>query len=159
MRVAVIVVTMLVVVTPSETSQSCMSKAEALQHFPSVHIYWYGRDPHPQMQLRILDQCWVSPGLARELRRQKSPPLRDRHRGHPRVRAPSATGLCRLLSLMQRPTGLSIRSFQMAPSREGARRTREAAVSTQSSCRGPSGSKFLLQTATKLFVFDDIPLR
>jgi hypothetical protein len=42
MRVAVIVVTMLVVTTPSGASQSCMSKAEARQHFPSVHLYWHG---------------------------------------------------------------------------------------------------------------------
>jgi hypothetical protein len=41
MRVAVIVVTMLVVTTPSGASQSCMSKAEARQHFPSVHLYWH----------------------------------------------------------------------------------------------------------------------
>lgn len=44
MRVAVIVVAMLVVTTPSGASQSCMSKAEARQHFPSVHIYWHGSD-------------------------------------------------------------------------------------------------------------------
>ncbi len=35
---------MLVVTTPSEASQSCMSKTEARQHFGSVHIYWHGRD-------------------------------------------------------------------------------------------------------------------
>jgi hypothetical protein len=44
MRVAVIVVTMLVVATPSEASRSCMSKTEARQHFGSVHIYWHGPD-------------------------------------------------------------------------------------------------------------------
>jgi hypothetical protein len=44
MRVAVIVVTMLVVTTPSEASRSCMSKTEARQHFGSVHIYWHGPD-------------------------------------------------------------------------------------------------------------------
>jgi hypothetical protein len=44
MRVAVIVVSMLVVATPSEASKSCMSKTEARQHFGSVHIYWHGRD-------------------------------------------------------------------------------------------------------------------
>jgi hypothetical protein len=44
MRVAVIVVSMLVVATPSEASKSCMSKTEARQHFGSVHIYWHGAD-------------------------------------------------------------------------------------------------------------------
>jgi hypothetical protein len=44
MRVAVIVVTMLVATTPSLASQSCMSQAEARQHFPSDHIYWHGPD-------------------------------------------------------------------------------------------------------------------
>jgi hypothetical protein len=44
MRVALIVVSMLVVATPSEASMSCMSKAEARQNFGSVHIYWHGAD-------------------------------------------------------------------------------------------------------------------
>jgi hypothetical protein len=44
MRVAVIVVSMLVLTTPSEASTSCMSKTEARQHFGSVHIYWHGAD-------------------------------------------------------------------------------------------------------------------
>lgn len=42
MRIGVIIVSMLVVTTPSEASQSCMSKTEARQHFGSVHIYWHG---------------------------------------------------------------------------------------------------------------------
>jgi hypothetical protein len=42
MRVAVFVVLALMVSTPSEASKSCMSKAEARQHFGSVHIYWHG---------------------------------------------------------------------------------------------------------------------
>jgi hypothetical protein len=44
MRVAVIVVTVLVVTTPSIASRSCMSKTEARQHFSSTHIYWHGPD-------------------------------------------------------------------------------------------------------------------
>jgi hypothetical protein len=44
MRVAVIVVSMLAVSTPSEASKSCMSKTEARQHFGPVHIYWHGPD-------------------------------------------------------------------------------------------------------------------
>jgi hypothetical protein len=44
MRVAMIVVSILVVSTPSEASKSCMSKTEARQHFGSVHIYWHGSD-------------------------------------------------------------------------------------------------------------------
>jgi hypothetical protein len=42
MRVAVIVVTMLVAATPSKASRSCMSKDEARQHFPTLHLYWHG---------------------------------------------------------------------------------------------------------------------
>jgi len=42
--IAVSMLVMLVVATPSEASQSCMSKTEARQQFGSVHIYWYGRD-------------------------------------------------------------------------------------------------------------------
>src|SRR5438445_12912322 len=61
MRVAVIVVTLLVATTPSEASESCMSKAEARQHFPTLHIYWHGPDhcwgampagSHPMHQVR-----------------------------------------------------------------------------------------------------------
>lgn len=52
MRVAVIVVSILMVATPSEASESCMSKTEARQHFGLVHIYWHGAD-----------HCWdASPG-------------------------------------------------------------------------------------------------
>src|ERR1700687_2201035 len=42
--IAVSMLVMLVVATPSEASQSCMSKTEARQHFGSVHISWHGRD-------------------------------------------------------------------------------------------------------------------
>ena len=60
MRVAVIVLTMLWVATPSGASQSCMSKTEARQHFGSAHIYWHGQDHcwdatptrHQQIQVR-----------------------------------------------------------------------------------------------------------
>jgi hypothetical protein len=41
--IAVSMLVMLVVATPSEASRSCMSKTEARQHFGSVHIYWHGR--------------------------------------------------------------------------------------------------------------------
>ena len=44
MRVAVIVVFVSALTTPSEASKSCMSKTEARQHFGSVHIYWHGKD-------------------------------------------------------------------------------------------------------------------
>jgi hypothetical protein len=43
MRVAIIAV-LLVVTTPSEASKSCMTSAEARQHFGSRHIYWHGKD-------------------------------------------------------------------------------------------------------------------
>jgi hypothetical protein len=54
MRVALIVVSMLVVTTPSQASKSCMSKAEARQTLGSVHIYWHGRD-----------HCWDATGTRR----------------------------------------------------------------------------------------------
>src|ERR1700730_5307531 len=44
MRVAMIIAVVLVSTTPSEASKSCMTKAEARQHFGSVHIYWHGSD-------------------------------------------------------------------------------------------------------------------
>jgi hypothetical protein len=52
MRVAVSFALMLMVVTPSGASESCMSLIEARQHFGLVHIYWHGAD-----------HCWdASPG-------------------------------------------------------------------------------------------------
>jgi hypothetical protein len=44
MRVAMYIVAVLAVTTPSEASKSCMTKAEARQQFGSVHIYWHGPD-------------------------------------------------------------------------------------------------------------------
>jgi hypothetical protein len=44
MRIGVIVVSMLVLTTSSQASESCMTKTEARQHFGSVHIYWHGND-------------------------------------------------------------------------------------------------------------------
>src|ERR1700675_2721442 len=44
MRIGVIVVSMLVLTTSSQASESCMTKTEARQHFGSVHIYWHGKD-------------------------------------------------------------------------------------------------------------------
>jgi len=52
MRVAIIFALILMVATPSEASESCMSVTEARQHFGLVHIYWHGAD-----------HCWdASPG-------------------------------------------------------------------------------------------------
>ena len=46
MRVAVIVVLISALATPSKASESCMTKTEALQRFGS-YIYWHG-----------VDHCW-----------------------------------------------------------------------------------------------------
>ena len=46
MRVAVIVIGIAMVSTPSYASKSCMSLAEARQAFGQVHLYWHG------------DHCW-----------------------------------------------------------------------------------------------------
>ena len=43
MRVAVIVVGLVVVSTPSQASRSCMTQAEARQQFATSHLYWRGR--------------------------------------------------------------------------------------------------------------------
>ena len=48
MRVAVIVVGLVVVSTPSQASRSCMTQAEARQQFATSHLYWHGR------------HCWVA---------------------------------------------------------------------------------------------------
>jgi hypothetical protein len=64
MRVAVIVVTMLAVTTPSEASQSCMSKTEARQHFGLVHIYWHGPD-----------HCWDASASRHGLIQARQKPL------------------------------------------------------------------------------------
>jgi hypothetical protein len=67
MRVALIVVTMLAATTPSEASQSCMSKAEARQHFGAVHIYWHGPD-----------HCWdATPSRHRQIQVRQKPPIRE----------------------------------------------------------------------------------
>ena len=42
MRVAVIVVGLVVVSTPSQASRSCMTQAEARQQFATSHLYWHG---------------------------------------------------------------------------------------------------------------------
>jgi hypothetical protein len=52
MRVAVFCVLFLMVVAPSEASESCRNMTEARQHFRLAHIYWHGPD-----------HCWdASPG-------------------------------------------------------------------------------------------------
>ena len=68
MRVAMYIVAVLVVTTPSEASKSCMTKAEARQHFGSVHIYWHGPD-----------HCWdANPARRLGLQKvqQKTPPVK-----------------------------------------------------------------------------------
>ena len=54
MRVAVIVLGLVVVSTPSQASWSCMTRAEARQQFPTSHLYWYGSD-----------HCWRAMTLSR----------------------------------------------------------------------------------------------
>jgi hypothetical protein len=59
MRVAVIVVTLLAVASPSLASESCLSMAEARQQFPDLHIYWHGPD-----------HCWdAKPAQRHQIRR------------------------------------------------------------------------------------------
>lgn len=60
MPVAVIAISMLMIVvvaTPSAAAPSCMGKAEARQHFGSLHIYWHGPD-----------RCWDATAARRHAR-------------------------------------------------------------------------------------------
>jgi hypothetical protein len=68
MRVAMIVAVVLVSATPSEASKSCMTKAEARQHFGSVHIYWHGPN-----------HCWDATPTRRHATRkiQRKTPTRE----------------------------------------------------------------------------------
>lgn len=58
MRVAVIIVSIVVVTTPSFASDACMTKAEARQHFATSHLYWHGPD-----------HCWDAKPVRRRLTR------------------------------------------------------------------------------------------
>ena len=69
MPVAVIAISMLVTLvaaTPSAASPSCMSRAEARQHFGSLHLYWHGQG-----------RCWDATA-ARRLARFHSDQARRR---------------------------------------------------------------------------------
>jgi hypothetical protein len=68
MRVAAIVVTLLVVSSPSLASESCLSMAEARRQFPDVHIYWHGPD-----------HCWDATAAQRHQihRVQRRTPVRE----------------------------------------------------------------------------------
>ena len=57
MRVAIFVVSLLAATTPSLASDSCMSKAEARQHFATSHLYWHGPD-----------HCWNANPIRRLIR-------------------------------------------------------------------------------------------
>ena len=62
MRVALVVVFVSVLTTPSEASQSCMSKTEARQSFHSSHIYWHG-----------VDHCWDATPIRRHGGQHRAP--------------------------------------------------------------------------------------
>jgi hypothetical protein len=74
MRVAMIIAVVLVSTTPSEASKSCMTKAEARQHFGSVHIYWHGPN-----------RCWDATPTRRHASRkvQRKTPTREVKRKTP----------------------------------------------------------------------------
>ena len=81
MRVAMIVAVVLVSTTPSEASKSCMTKAEARQHFGSVHIYWHGPN-----------RCWDATPTRRHgtHKVQRKPPTREvkRNIDQPKIEQP-----------------------------------------------------------------------
>ena len=70
MRVAVIVVTMMVVATPSIASQSCMSQTEARKHFASSHLYWHGPNHCWDATAPRHHQIQARKNLIREARRK-----------------------------------------------------------------------------------------
>ena len=72
MRVAVIVLGLVVVSTPSQASWSCMTRAEARQQFPTSHLYWYGRG-----------HCWnaMTPSRRRVVHRVREHFQREAQRG------------------------------------------------------------------------------
>jgi hypothetical protein len=94
MRVAVIVVTILAVTTPSEASKSCMSKTEARQHFGSAHIYWHGPD-----------HCWdATAGRHHQIEARQKPLIQEnRRRSQPKWRESMSAML---------PDDESVRSFR-----------------------------------------------
>lgn len=58
MRVAVMVVSILVVATSSYASDSCMTKGEARKHFATTYLYWHGTD-----------HCWDASPRRRQVAR------------------------------------------------------------------------------------------
>jgi hypothetical protein len=67
MRIALIVVSMLAVATPSQASRSCMSQTEARQHFASEHLYWHGPD-----------HCWdATVPRHRQIQAQRKTPVQS----------------------------------------------------------------------------------
>jgi hypothetical protein len=72
MRVAVIVVFVSVLTTPSEAaSTSCMSKTEARQHLGSIHLYWHGPE-----------HCWDATSTRRRHQVHEATPTRHHHQIH-----------------------------------------------------------------------------
>ena len=77
MRVAVIVVGLVVVSTPSQASRSCMTRVEARQQFATSHLYWYGRGHcwHAMTpSRRRVAVHWVRENVQREAQRGPAEP-------------------------------------------------------------------------------------
>jgi hypothetical protein len=76
MRVAVIVLGLVVVSTPSQASRSCMTRAEARQQFPTSHLYWYGSGHcwHAMTQSRRRVVHRVRENVQREAQRDPAEP-------------------------------------------------------------------------------------
>jgi hypothetical protein len=67
MRIAIIVVTVAVISSPSMASPSCMTITEARAAFPNKHLYWHGSN-----------RCWdANPGRRRLAQRAKEKELRQ----------------------------------------------------------------------------------
>ena len=82
MRVAVIVVGLVVVSTPSQASRSCMTQAEARRQFATSHLYWHGSHCWDAMtpSRRVVHR--VRENVQREAQRDPAEPDNSSHCGN-----------------------------------------------------------------------------
>ncbi|WP_316164787.1 MULTISPECIES: hypothetical protein [unclassified Bradyrhizobium] len=80
MRVALILIVMATMTSPSQASPSCMNKSEARHHFGSVHIYWHGSnhcwDATPMTRRRHIARV-ERQTAERKLQKEQPPHWRD----------------------------------------------------------------------------------
>jgi len=116
MRVAVIVVSMLVISTSSYASDSCLTKDEARKHFATSYLYWHGSghcwDAHSG---RLRSESNIRQKSKEEVRKEGSEP--NWREAHSQVLSPNAT--------------LSAPQSQPSKGHEATRETSEGAALSQ----------------------------